>query len=563
MNAEELVMENLITEKSRMVGETLLRLLHKTQTLSILALRNYGQEEFNQVAAMIVDDPVISNILIAPGGVVTNVYPPEGNETMMGLGFFREGAEIMGAILAKESGQLVVGGPIDVAQGAQVIVGWLPVYDSGPDGSERFWGIVSVALKHPEALDVVRFEDFDLHGFDYEIWRTNPENGEKQVIFGSGSAGGRNVRYGAPYVERRYILKNAEWNYRVYYRRSWYEYRETWLLLLGSLGVSVLVAVMTQKRNRTISEQAAMLCETEDRIRLMLDTSPLCSQIIAKNFHTIDCNEAAVRLYGYANKQEYIQKWAKECMPEYQTDGQLTHDLVWEHGQTAIREGSKTFETMHTMPNGTPLPVEVTLVKVNYMGSDVIIAYTRDLREIKKLEQQAKEIYYDALTGIYNRRYFDENLERIIKSISRSNGNLSLLMVDIDFFKNYNDTYGHSAGDNCLIKITAALSETVARKDDFVARYGGEEFVVVLPHTGEHGAQFVADKLLESVRKLGIPHEKSDAAPMVTISIGGTASSVINTQKAVEYIKTADKALYMSKQNGRNRYTYMSFEEDV
>jgi len=574
MNAEKLIMENLIAEKSRMVGEALLRLLYKTQAVSVIALRKYEQDELNQVAAMIIDDPVIANILIAKDGVVNYVYPLDGNEAVIGLDFFSEGAGNREAVMAKESRQLVIGGPFNAVQGGQVIVGRLPVFISEPSGGERFWGLVSITLRYPQVLDSARLDE--LHSqqeYDYEIWRINPDNNERQIIFGSSyaretslhnargtplhKASGKNTRY----IEKQYNILNAEWNYRMFFRHSWYEYKETWFFLLGALCISLTVAAVIQKKNRAMFEQTVLLSEEEERIRLMLDTSPLCCQIIAENFKTIDCNEAAAKLYGYANKQEYINNWDKECMPEYQPNGRLTREVVWEYGLKAIKDGYNFFEIMHQTPDGTPLPAEVTLVRVNYMGNEVVIAYTRDLRDIKKLEVKAEEINYDALTGIFNRRYFNENLERTIKSLSRACGMLSLMMVDIDFFKNYNDTYGHCTGDNCLISIAAALTKNMAREGDFVARYGGEEFAVVMPNTGEDGARFLADKLLESIRKLAILHENSNVANFVTISIGVTTGSVRYTQKAMDYVNTADKALYMSKQSGRNRYTFIGFED--
>lgn len=558
MKAEKLVMENLINEKSRRVGEAMLRLLHKTQAVSVMAQRKYNYDELNQVAAMIIDDPVIVNILIAPDGVVNYVYPLAGNEAVIGLNFFSEGAGNREAVMAKESGQLVIGGPFNAIQGGQIIVGRLPVFTSEPAGSGRFWGLVSITLRYPQVLDSARLDELhQQQEYDYEIWRINPDNGEKQIIFGNDSSRGTNTRY----VEKQYNLLNAEWNYRVYFKNSWYEYKETWFFLLGALCISLTVAAVIQKYNRAMYEQTVLLSEEEERIRLMLDTSPLCCQVIAENFNTIDCNEAAVKLYGYASKQEYVNKWDKECMPLYQPDGRLTRDIVWEFGLKAIKDGYNSFEIMHQTPDGTPLPAEVTLVRVNYMGNDVVIAYTRDLRDIKKLEVKAEEINYDALTGIYNRRYFNEKFEHTIKTLSRSSGILSLMMIDIDFFKKYNDTYGHSEGDNCLIKIAAALSENMAREGDFVARYGGEEFVIVLPNTGESGARFLADKLLESIRKLDILHENSDAANFVTISIGVTTGRVEYTQKAVDYVNAADKALYTSKQSGRNQYTFIGFEK--
>ncbi|GBU23565.1 hypothetical protein R83H12_00181 [Fibrobacteria bacterium R8-3-H12] len=176
--------------------------------------------------------------------------------------------------------------------------------------------------------------------------------------------------------------------------------------------------------------------------------------------------------------------------------------------------------------------------------------------EIRTLGEFLNMTIIDQLTGIYNRRYFDGHLKKIIKSMARTKGSLSLLLIDVDYFKRYNDTYGHDAGDNCLRTIADALSQCVSRGEDFVARYGGEEFAVVLPNTNENGAKVIAEKILEKVRKCNIPHKASDVADYVTISIGGTTGTVKHSQHAFDYIKAADKVLYESKRNGRDRYTY-------
>jgi diguanylate cyclase (GGDEF)-like protein len=163
----------------------------------------------------------------------------------------------------------------------------------------------------------------------------------------------------------------------------------------------------------------------------------------------------------------------------------------------------------------------------------------------------------DQLTGIYNRRYLDGSLKKIIKLHSRTGGRLSVLMIDIDYFKKYNDTYGHDAGDDCLRTVAFILSECVIREDDFIARYGGEEFTAILPNTDENGAQMVAEKMLEKIRESNIPHKTSDIAGYVTVSIGGATGIINHFQNGSDYIKTADKALYESKRNGRNRYTFL------
>jgi len=173
------------------------------------------------------------------------------------------------------------------------------------------------------------------------------------------------------------------------------------------------------------------------------------------------------------------------------------------------------------------------------------------------------KVNYDALTGIHNRRFMEDNLAALIKSLSRSGAQLSLLMLDIDFFKKYNDTYGHSEGDNCLKSVAAIIAESVNRKpDDFVARYGGEEFAVVLPSTDENGARYIAEKILGDIRAKNIPHKLNEVASCVTISIGGTTGIVEYMQKGEDYIRRADEALYLSKNNGRNQYTFKQFKEE-
>jgi len=172
------------------------------------------------------------------------------------------------------------------------------------------------------------------------------------------------------------------------------------------------------------------------------------------------------------------------------------------------------------------------------------------------------KVYLDALTGIYNRWFLDDNLQRVIKTMSRAGGFLSVLMIDIDFFKNYNDTYGHSMGDSCLKAVAETIAKCLLRGGDFAARFGGEEFVVLLPNTSANGARIMADKMLENVRALNVSHAKNEAADCVTVSIGITTGNVKHEHKGEDYIKCADEALYQSKQNGRNQYTYMDFKEE-
>ncbi len=175
--------------------------------------------------------------------------------------------------------------------------------------------------------------------------------------------------------------------------------------------------------------------------------------------------------------------------------------------------------------------------------------------------QLMDEVNYDALTCIYNRRYLETQLPEIIETLGKSGEVLSVLMLDVDYFKKYNDRYGHSEGDECLRTLAGAMAKRVGRKDDFVARYGGEEFTIVLPHTDKDGALFIADCVLKAVQELDITHEDSAASSCVTVSIGATTGTVGEEQTPLHYLQRADAALYQAKQDGRNRCVYLPLEE--
>jgi diguanylate cyclase (GGDEF)-like protein len=279
------------------------------------------------------------------------------------------------------------------------------------------------------------------------------------------------------------------------------------------------------------------------------------------SFNVIDCNETILAICGVT--RQYYMEHHYDLSPEYQPDGMKTTEKLPEALKRVLSGERLVMEWLYLSTSGEPIPCEITLTRIKYGGKYISMAYVYDLSHIKKMEEsiqllktEAEKIYFDALTGIHNRRYFDENQDRIIKTLSRSGGKLSLMMIDIDFFKNYNDTYGHKEGDNCLRMVADTLEKCVTRTDDFIARYGGEEFVVVLPNTDQKGACVIAKKLLKNMRELKIPHAKSAAADYVTVSIGVTTGAVSHTQDMDDYVRRADEMLYKSKQNGRNKYSF-------
>ncbi len=197
-------------------------------------------------------------------------------------------------------------------------------------------------------------------------------------------------------------------------------------------------------------------------------------------------------------------------------------------------------------------PVTPVVLEAKLKAMQRIVSMQQELLSVNKQLEQLSVM--DGLTQIYNRRGFDRAMESEWKRMQRDKNQLTLLLIDVDYFKKFNDHYGHQAGDDCLIQIAKALDEQLYRPADITARYGGEEFAVLLPGTDTAGAEEVAKRILQVVHAMAIPHEKSDVADHVTISIG-VASSDQNLNDSIEnLIKSTDKTLYQAKRDGRNRY---------
>lgn len=231
---ERAQMEQLLLVNSNKVENVITKLLYKTQVLAALVIQNNGNiKEFEQVASIVVDDISIRNVILAPDGIVTHVYPLEENETVLGLNFFADGDGNKEAILARDQKQLVLGGPFNLIQGGQALVGRLPVYIKG-----KFWGIVSVTLNYPQVLAEAELDQLKTQGCAFEIWRISPDTKERQMIANS------NYDYNAraPYVEKPLNILNASWFFRISPIRNWYEYTETWIFILFGCFVSFLVA---------------------------------------------------------------------------------------------------------------------------------------------------------------------------------------------------------------------------------------------------------------------------------------------------------------------------------
>lgn len=182
------------------------------------------------------------------------------------------------------------------------------------------------------------------------------------------------------------------------------------------------------------------------------------------------------------------------------------------------------------------------------------------------LKQQADQLrsvaLTDGLTGVANRRRFDQDMVNIWRQSLRDQLPLTLIMLDVDFFKRYNDHYGHQAGDVCLQKIASALKQTLRRPQDLVARYGGEEFVCILPATGASGASHIAERLQQKIAVLQLAHADSELSDIVTVSMGLVTQIPNRGFSLEEFIQVADQQLYRAKEEGRARVCAIELSAD-
>ena len=180
---------------------------------------------------------------------------------------------------------------------------------------------------------------------------------------------------------------------------------------------------------------------------------------------------------------------------------------------------------------------------------DQLLAARKEMQRLESLSVT------DGLTGIANRRYFDDFLKAEWLRAKREGGNIGLIMVDIDHFKAFNDHYGHLEGDHCLQKVATTLKEQAQRPRDLVARFGGEEFAIVLPSIHFDGMKVVADRIRSSLTEAAMPHEASDTSDILTVSMGLAWAEPSSSDSMEALIEAADEALYAAKAGGRNRYS--------
>ncbi|MDD4701119.1 MAG: sensor domain-containing diguanylate cyclase [Desulfovibrio sp.] len=237
-------LRSVFTLQKEKLASVLTKIFYKTQTLATLVIAKNGKiEGFEQVAAALLDDPCIQVMVIAPQGVVSHAYPLQGNEAVLGKDLLAHSYGSQEAIKTRHSSNIVMAGPIPLITGGSGLVGRLSVYIKDQNGARQFWGLVSIALHFPEVLKDAEMELLDDLGLHYQIWRTNPDNGARQLI----AVGTTPEEKGAPYLEMPMQILNAQWVFKLSEKWAWYQRTETWLYVSCSLLFSLLFAMLVQR----------------------------------------------------------------------------------------------------------------------------------------------------------------------------------------------------------------------------------------------------------------------------------------------------------------------------
>lgn len=308
----------------------------------------------------------------------------------------------------------------------------------------------------------------------------------------------------------------------------------------GIVGVRMDVTDLILEQQRLAASQA--------QLKATIEAAPNGILTLDANGHVLEANPSCESLFGFSA----IELQGVHIGMLFGTAGELPdpQSLVGHPRELTARHRS-----------GEALALQLNVAEVRTDTIHLFVCIVTDFTDRKRQEERlkranellARQSTTDGLTGVGNRRLFDQLLQQEWHRSARSDRSLALVMVDIDHFKQYNDCYGHVAGDDCLRRVATLLRSCAGRAGEAVCRYGGEEFALLLVDTDLAGAQVVAQRCLDSVRLAAIEHEASPVRRSVSLSIGVAACVPVSGEKPERLIQSADSALYQAKQDGRAR----------
>lgn len=492
------------------------------------------------------------------------LLPVPGNEAALNFQLFPEHPNYPLAMDARQTGEQRFSNSFELVQGGRGFVLYTPLYRE-QDGIRLFDGFLQGVFR-VEPLMQQLLAQIDREEFNLELL----ENGTSLFRHGAADTDEwHSLQLGLS------LLNNQGFSLRLSPTARLLNQLETPLpgvvlgasLAIGLLLVAALALALENSRrahalqlaNRRFRQEAERREETEQRLRenrerlqLVLDLTDSSHDGLfifdSESRELLHMNQATYATLGYRPEQfaELLRDDPEKLLPGF-------HSWLEQARQAQSNNLSRIFQRELIRRDGSRQPAEINTQLVQLHDREYLIAVSRDNSERLQLEAQLQRLsQLDGLTGLYNRRYFDQQLLAEWRRLRRLDAPLALLMLDIDYFKPYNDALGHQAGDDALRRVSAALRESLNREGDTACRYGGEEFAIILVNTHQEGAEQVAARIHAAVSSLDIKHPSSPLGRL-TLSIGITVVDPVINEQPGELLAQADQALYRAKHEGRNR----------
>ena len=556
-----------VEERARLAGLTadhaqalqrdIERALSATYALAALVRQGQGQvPDFDAVATeMLSFYPGIAALGLAPGGVIRQVVPRAGNEKSLGFDMLQDAAQNREAVKARDTGKLTLAGPLQLTQGGLGVVGRLPVFLNEGNASPVFWGFAYVTLHFPQALEAAHLSMLSEQGYAYALWRRNPDTGQRQTLAASGAAA-----LEAP-VERSLEVPNGQWTLSVAPVHGWGATDRFQLQCAIGFLASVLLAHLAWllygmklrdvALEALVDERTAEILASQHQLEATIGAipDPLFELDLEGRYFSVYAPGEGLLV---APAADLLGKTVAEVLPP------LASEVVLEALQEAYEKNHSTGrQIMLPLADGAHW-FELSIARKSApVGSPPrFVVLSRDITQSRQAAERIQTLaHYDPLTGLPNRALLADRGHLAVSAAQRNGTPLALMFLDLDHFKNVNDSLGHRVGDELLAALASRLS-AVVREQDTVSRMGGDEFILVLPETDAQGAARVAEKMLHSVAQpfaLG-PHELT-VTPSVGIALYPSDGQDFDT-----LARSADAAMYRAKHEGRNNFRFYTAE---
>jgi diguanylate cyclase (GGDEF)-like protein/PAS domain S-box-containing protein len=492
------------------------------------------------------------------------LLPLEGNEAAQHFVLTPKHPNYPLAMEAKASGAQRLSNSVELVQGGLGFVLYTPLFIQNVDGQPTFDGFMQGVFRVEPLMNEL-LNSIDSQSFSIQLLESG------RVIYSHGQPDAHRLERQVPLQ----LLNNRNFSLQLSPTHALLEQLSSPLpiFVLGAgLAVSLLLTITTalamenarranalQQANRSLKREASRREQVEQSLLLNRERQQLILDLTDTSrdslfiFDTADrellhMNQATYASLGYRPEQfaQLLKEHPEQVLPGFDDWLELVREAQRDNQ-------SRIFQREMRRRDGSSQPAEISTHLVESNGREYLIGVSRDNSERLELEERLHRLsQQDGLTGLHNRRFFDQQLHAEWRRLRRLGAPLALLLVDIDHFKTYNDALGHLAGDDALRRVSTVLQACLQREGDVACRYGGEEFAIILPNTMLEGGEYVATQMHEGVAELGIAHPASPFGQL-TLSIGLAIGDPLHEEQPGHLVGHSDQALYRAKHAGRNR----------